>query len=347
MVWENYPANYREKEIQVILRAVRSGECVSVIGLSGSGKSNLMGFLANRVEPPPHFLFLDCNRMLDISPTGFWKFIARQMGETELALEALEAVDLRLEKWFSDHDSLCWVVDRFDRLPGELQMQLAGQLRAFRDQYKYQLTYVIAGRCALDAESEIAELFFANTLWLGPLTSENARWSMAAYASRRQGSLDESTMQAIAAVSGRYPAFLRACCEAVMDGCAPEVEALRQHPAVARRLKEFWSDRPTPDALKNSGLEDVPLLSEMTEAEPAPPDDSRLTASEARLLKVLQAQPGKVIEKDALIQQVWPEERAVDGLRDDSLAQLVRRLRKKVGEERIETIPGRGYRWRG
>ena len=42
--WDAYPANYREAEVRAILAALRAGECVSVIGLSGAGKSNLIGF---------------------------------------------------------------------------------------------------------------------------------------------------------------------------------------------------------------------------------------------------------------------------------------------------------------
>jgi DNA-binding winged helix-turn-helix (wHTH) protein len=35
----------------------------------------------------------------------------------------------------------------------------------------------------------------------------------------------------------------------------------------------------------------------------------------------------------------------ITGLRDDSLAQLIRRLRQKIGAGCIQTIPGRGYRY--
>ena len=46
-VWDSYPANYRAREVQYIHTAVQAGECVAVVGLSGAGKSNLIGFLAN------------------------------------------------------------------------------------------------------------------------------------------------------------------------------------------------------------------------------------------------------------------------------------------------------------
>jgi hypothetical protein len=80
-------------------------------------------------------------------------------------------------------------------------------------------------------------------------------------------------------------------------------------------------------------------------------DTSQLTANEHRLLTHLQAHAGEVCAKDDLIQAVWSEEVIVEGLRDDSLAQLVRRLRQKIEPDPstpryIHTAPGRGYMYR-
>jgi DNA-binding winged helix-turn-helix (wHTH) protein len=80
-------------------------------------------------------------------------------------------------------------------------------------------------------------------------------------------------------------------------------------------------------------------------------DTAQLTAKEHRLLQMLQARSGQVCEKDELIRAVWPEDQVFEsGVRDDSLAQLVRRLREKIeadaGHPRyIQTVPGRGYRF--
>jgi DNA-binding winged helix-turn-helix (wHTH) protein len=76
-----------------------------------------------------------------------------------------------------------------------------------------------------------------------------------------------------------------------------------------------------------------------------------LTAKENLLLAYLSARPGEVCEKDEVIRGVWPEDQVFErGVRDDSLAQLVRRLREKVEPDparprHIHTVPGRGYRF--
>jgi DNA-binding winged helix-turn-helix (wHTH) protein len=80
-------------------------------------------------------------------------------------------------------------------------------------------------------------------------------------------------------------------------------------------------------------------------------DSAQLTANEHRLLQAFQARPGEVCEKDDLIRAVCPEDRLFEsGVRDDSLALLVRRLRGKIepdagGPRYIQTVPGRGYRF--
>lgn len=69
------------------------------------------------------------------------------------------------------------------------------------------------------------------------------------------------------------------------------------------------------------------------------------------LLQYFRQHPERVCEKDELVRGVWPEDKLYEqGIRDDSLAQLVRRLREKVEEDasspnHILTVPGRGYRF--
>jgi DNA-binding response OmpR family regulator len=80
-------------------------------------------------------------------------------------------------------------------------------------------------------------------------------------------------------------------------------------------------------------------------------DTSRLTAKEALLFEYLRSHPGQVCTKDELVQAVWPEDQIYEqGVRDDSLAQLVRRTRIKIEPDPstplyLHTIPGRGYKF--
>jgi len=354
-IWDRYPEDYRSLEVGLIQTAVRSGGCAAVIGLSGAGKSNLLGFLAQRSSGPdlPGFALVDCNRLASPTVDGFFNLVSGVMegASNPSSLEAMIAA--RLE---SSPNGLCLLVDRFDALAEVGLSSISSQLRALRDAFKYSLTYVIAARRPLDPASELAELFFAHTIWLGPLAESDARWSAADFARRRGLDWPEDSLNGLVEISGGYPGLLRACCEAYAAGASLELPALKASPSVRRRVDEFWRDEPSDEMLTNSGLSENPLLSAARPSSGIPSgaefDSSGLTAAEYRLWSHLQAHTGEVCNKDDLIQAVWPEEVHAEGLRDDSLAQLVRRLRRKIEPNpgqpaRILTVPGRGYRFVG
>lgn len=350
-IWSSYPLTYRHHEVQALLSAILHGECASVLGLSGAGKSNLLGFFAHRVEPALPKVWVDCNRMGEPTAAAFWRMLQRALrpGVEPHPQDELTAVESSLAaRLEAPEGKLCLLFDRFDAIPASIQPAVYGGLRSLRDDHKYTLTYVVASRRPIDPSSELAELFFAHTFWLGALSPADARWSAAGYAARAGLEWDEAALVRLIELSGGYPALLRAACEAFAAGCPLEMEALRIHPAVSRRLSEFWASGPTREEIQLSRLEGIPLLKrETTPSETdATFDTSCLTAKELRLWQYLVAHAGEVCEKDDLILAVWPEDKVfIEGIRDDSLAQLVRRLRRKAFAAAIVTIPGRGYKY--
>lgn len=370
-IWDTYPDNYRSKEVSAILKAVQAGECVSVVGLSGAGKSNLLGFISNRLnklDDKCRFRLVDCNQLADVTPSGFFKLVRRLLDDDSETTDEFQALNARISQVLeTSKRSLCLLFDRFDILlsprestpePGRQGSTplhiLANNLRALRDAHKYTLTFVIATRRSIDPRSELAELFYAYTIWLGPLSESDASWNITRYAIRKGLSWDETVTHSIYTISRGYPSFLRATCEAYADGAALEIPNLLTHPAVRRRLDEFWADKPSLEDLQRAGLEghtllgrgqlDLSILEESGAA--------RLTAKEYLLLAYFRQHPAGVCEKDDLIRAVWPEDKIYEnGIRDDSLAQLVRRLREKIEPDpstptHILTVPGRGYRFK-
>lgn len=352
--WDAYPPDYRAEETRAIAAAIAAGECVSVVGLSGSGKSNLMGFLAQRVSVAGcRLTLLDCNRLPEHTPPALLRLIRcalreEQAGDCPPFADELGALERVIAQALAGVSVLALLLDRFDALPADAMPAIAGNLRALRDAHKFQLSFVIATRRPLPPRSELAELFYANTLWLGPLSERDARWNVARFAARRGAQWDEDTARRIIALSQGYPSMLRAVCEAHAAGAALTVESLLAHPAVAARIEEFWADQPSDEALRRSRLLDHPLL--MANRPPVF-DTTALTAKENLLLSYFLAHPNVVCEKDDLIRAVWPEDKVYQqGIRDDSLAQLVRRLREKIepnpsAPRFVHTVPGRGYRF--
>lgn len=355
--WSDFPSDYRSEEIQTITAAVKAGECVAIVGLSGAGKSNLLGYLAERVGrrpgSPPMYL-VDCNRLTDSSVAGLFRLIRSSLGDVRTVADEFHTLNELVGEFLRNGGRLCLLLDRFDllvnaNLSGHANASVFTSLRALRDAHKYALTYVIASRHPLEADNELAELFFANTLWLGPLNTNDAVWNVESYATRKGLDWDDHIMRLIVEVSAGYPSLLRAVCEAFSTGAAPDVASLSAHPAVRRRVNEFWSGQPGDEALLKSGLSDHPLLA--TSRPVGAFDTGQLTAKEHQLWEYLTQYPHQVCEKDALIRAVWPEDQIYEqGIRDDSLAQLVRRLREKIESDAsnprfIQTVPGRGYRY--
>lgn len=355
--WDDYPSTYRADIAQRVFRATRAGECVALVGLSGAGKSNVTGFIANCAAragaPVKHrYVFIDCNRLSDRTPASLFRIMRKALESSTLPAPAItddfEALDVSLGQHVSTSQPITFLLDRFDDLAKDADRPLFNQLRSLRDAHKYALTYVTSTRRPLDAHTELAELFYANTLWLGPLNDADARWNVARYAKRYDAVWDNDVAAKLIAASGGYPSLLKACAEAYAAGCALELNSLAQHAAVQQRVEEFWADQPSDADIKASGLANNPLLARnrTTTFDPA-----QLTAKEHALLTYLQSRTGQVCEKDDIIRAVWPEDKVIErGIRDDSLAQLVRRLREKIepdaaAPKSLLTVPGRGYRF--
>ncbi|GAB4531670.1 MAG: hypothetical protein Fur0018_19780 [Anaerolineales bacterium] len=348
-IWQTYPASYRSERVQRIIRAVRAGACVNLVGLSGAGKSNLLGFLAHRPDVFPFpVILVDGNRLEQASAPALLRLMCRALNCPDVPGDALRAVEDALSRRLTEPGaSLCILFDRFDPLAGDPIS--AANLRALRDAFKYRLTFVLATRRPLPPDTELAELVFGQTIYLGALSQADARWNVARFAARFRQPWEADTGERICALSGNYPALLKAVCEALADGTPLDETALRRHPAIRLRVDEFWRDAPPPALLHACGLENLPLL------QPSPPapalDPARFTQKEYLLLTYLQAHPGEVCGKDELIPAVWPEDAIYDrGVRDDSLAQMVRRLRLKIEPDpsnpvHLLTVPGRGYRF--
>lgn len=371
--WNLYPENYRSPEIQTIVSSVCAGDCVAVIGLSGSGKSNLIGFLAHRVTPPPGcpvWVLVDCNRQITPGISGFMMLMIRLLDPEWSSATPISGSDEVLFDWIgriiaeriAQGSGICLLLDRFDALLSDAAFPaIANGLRSLRDRYKYRLTLVIASRRPLPADNELAELFYDHLIRLGPLQPDDAAWSARRDADRLSATpsgarrvWDDAVIEKLAAFSGGYPSLLRAACQAYADGAELDRDALRVHPAVQMRIEEFWLDSPDREFLQLSGISRVSWLMDGIEGRPSNEleGDARLTAKEALLLEYFRAHPETVCEKDDLIRAVWPEDVLFTrGVRDESLAQLVRRLRVKTENNpdrpiHIQTVPGRGYIFR-
>ncbi len=350
--WSIYPDTYREEEVKAIVKATKAGECVSIVGLSGAGKSNLLGFLANRISSEAHpMVLVDGNRLREQTTDALLRLIRRALGHRQTVNDEWEALEIVIEDHLAQANKgrLTILLDRIDNLVMQTEYATLNNLRALRDLYKYQLTFVTGTRRPLPPKSEFSELVLANTIWLGPMNESDSLWNVARYAARKELVWDEEIANRLVRLSRGYPSFLRAACEAYANGAS--LSELTTHPIVQARVAEFLADSPTEEQLKHTKLFKHPLLNSNKHTH-LNIDDASLTVKEHLLLDHFRQHVNEICDKDTLIQAVWPEDKIYEqGVRDDSLAQLVRRLRQKIEPDPkiprfIETVRGRGYQFR-
>jgi two-component system alkaline phosphatase synthesis response regulator PhoP len=68
----------------------------------------------------------------------------------------------------------------------------------------------------------------------------------------------------------------------------------------------------------------------------------QLPKKEFELLSLLIGKPGKVFKRDEIYGQVWGNDLFVG---DRTIDVHIRKLREKIGDERIKTIKGIGYKY--
>jgi two-component system alkaline phosphatase synthesis response regulator PhoP len=103
-------------------------------------------------------------------------------------------------------------------------------------------------------------------------------------------------------------------------------------------LKRSGHDRPEGQVLEANGIK-VDLERVMVYLEDK---ELQLPKKEFELLVLLMSRPGKVFKRDEIYSQIWGNELFVG---DRTIDVHIRKLREKIGDERIKTIKGIGYKF--
>ncbi|HEX6385529.1 MAG TPA: winged helix-turn-helix domain-containing protein [Anaerolineae bacterium] len=249
--WTQYPATFREGEVRTLAGWIGRGVSAAVVGLAGTGKSNLLGFLCHRPEvvqsylaPPLASVVLvpvDLNNLPDLSAATFYRVILRAFYEVRenFEPELAEAVaDLYqahrasrdpfltqsalrelLLHFRAPNSRVALVFDRFDDFCRDAPPPLINSLRGLRDSFKDTLCYLAGMRQEAAylpdpaALGELYELLDSYVCWVGPMDATDAR-HMAAQelAGAPAGRPAEEDVEALLALTGRFAALLKAAC---------------------------------------------------------------------------------------------------------------------------------------
>jgi DNA-binding winged helix-turn-helix (wHTH) protein len=238
----------RWRETEDLLGHISHLEPCSVIGVSNVGKSTLMRMLRDPDVVQAHLgstadqialVYIDCNRMLEMSDQGFYELVLRcaldQLGaptqppDLEPAMraaytslvtppspihiplsfnQAITALITHLNR------KLALLFDEFDSPLTRIEGRLFLNLRALRDQYPDHLTYVTATDLRLsevrndEDVAEFNELFAHHAYYLIPLNQADARSFIAEFTRREPVTFDEADAQFILEWAGGHPGLL-------------------------------------------------------------------------------------------------------------------------------------------
>lgn len=280
------PVRYRDTDMHTVLQHLANGHCVAVVGMSNFGKSTLLrklqtqaalAYYATLTGSNALFVYVDCNRMLELSPRGFFEATLRavlealppedaalhDVVETQYQVVVEPPNDFAAPLAFNNalvalvEDGARQVVlllDEFDEVLEGIEPRILLNLRALRDKYGTDLSYVVAsvkppseGRRD-EHVAEFAELFASGKHFLGPLSLEDTRQMAAELFEMANDHLDEPEAEFVLHKAGGHPGLIQAVVRVLLqvESGAPE---LYQKQAFALANETLESDRQTSNEL--------------------------------------------------------------------------------------------------
>lgn len=254
-----FPATYRSPAVAELLRWVKLGESGVLIGSSGSGKSNIVGYLPVRSDVTQrwlpatlgnyHFLLLDINGLPGINTSNLYrvmlhtlqqavannselsagiKTIRAELPNSSDALELYLALQSAHRLLLADDDQhVVWLFDRFDEGCQRLEADTLNSLRNLRDHFKEQLSYIAVTRHPLaqlrnpSEYDEFYELMSRHICWVGPMDWADGQWVAEQVMRRYRTTLPTVAIEAIFKLCGGLPAFLKDAYSAYAEELLP------------------------------------------------------------------------------------------------------------------------------
>jgi hypothetical protein len=238
----------RRLDVQSILQSLFNLECVQVIGFSNVGKSSLLRLIAQPDvwmqelgEAGHDFLvvYVDCNRMLNMSDQGFYELVLRCLQESAGELAALPeltaaydmlvapASEFQIPLAFnrgltaaleSTPRKIVLLLDEFDEPFSQIDTRVFINLRALRDRHFHELVYVTATNQPLrfyQSERhgiEFAELFSRRRWYLAPLTHPDVERLVHRYADAYEAEFTTADIDFVYQWAGGHPTMSEFLC---------------------------------------------------------------------------------------------------------------------------------------
>jgi hypothetical protein len=272
------PDTIRHEDSLYILQRVIDGECCAIVGVSNTGKSNLLRALTSPAmqqqltgdENHRHiFVYVDFNLMLEATEQGFYELILRCLLE-ELARLGPEADFLdRLQSTYktlvappsafqislsfsegltavcqSLSSDLVLLFDEFDEPFEQIDGRAFLNLRALKDKYRQRLSFVTATNRRLSNirrgrdVDEFVELFEPFTRFLGPLTPSDAAEVISWVATQESYTFDDEDRAFLHHHADGHLGLLLSICRALGEVTGEPVRDPGQDWLIHRQVRE-------------------------------------------------------------------------------------------------------------
>jgi DNA-binding winged helix-turn-helix (wHTH) protein len=242
----------RDADLRYIAERVMDGDCCALVGVSNVGKSYVLrawqrpevvrAYLGEAADMLG-FVYIDFNLMLEMSEQGFYELILRsvltllrelpteakihdQVNEAyhhvvepinpfQVPLSFNEGVITLCEDW---PRRLVFLFDEFDEVFSGIDERVFLNLRALRDRYPDQLSYIIATLKRLTESrlgpeiGEFAELFAHDTRYLGMLDERDSLRLIDEFAQAEGVAFTPKDRAFVLAQAGGHPGLLRGVC---------------------------------------------------------------------------------------------------------------------------------------
>lgn len=263
-----FPPDYREADVKKIMDAIYKLRSVSIVGLAGMGKSNVVRFIVSHPEVKNRylgdragdfvFIHVDCAGP-GCDERGIYEEILHQLRE-QMDLEDVSypgpndtrQLQRALRKQISSIEprlNLAIILDYFDETYHRLGKGFFNYLAHLRNsRQRGNISYVFATRRPLGHLYELQELL-DDVCRIGPLSYSDALGSIRRDEQRLGRVFSAAEKDKLIAYTGGHPGFLKNACELLKGGeidlADPEDEVVGQllRTDVIRNLcEELWND---------------------------------------------------------------------------------------------------------
>ena len=240
--WTDYHLDYRASQMRILADWIQAGHSGSIVGMEGAGKSNLLGFLANRPDALKQYLpetskalviRLDLNCLPVADMVTVYRLLLRSFRNAKDKLSETQATEIEqifaeqldqqdpfvvqtaLFDWLDsvlDEDvRVAIVMDRFDHFMKRATRETTDSLRSIRDAFKGRLCFLAGMRQPIRhlrtplRLGALQDVLGPRICWVGPMEDCDARRMVAEEMSLAQPPLKEEEVAAIIELAGVLP----------------------------------------------------------------------------------------------------------------------------------------------